>query len=108
MRRHTALRGCIVERKDGVRSTTRFECTNLLEILALKKKRGSACLIQPRASQHKRVMDMRPNPLVGGKDRREIERHIYFDHPKKASMTPNVSINPCVKTQAQRFRPATM
>jgi hypothetical protein len=65
MRRHTALRGCIVERKDSICSTTRFECTNLLKILALKEERSFACLIQPRASQHKRAMDIRPNPLMG-------------------------------------------
>src|SRR4029434_7045931 len=108
MRRHTTPGRRIVERKNGVCRATRFECTNLLEVLAVKKKRSSACLIQSRASQHKRAMDMRPNPLTGRKDRREIERHIYLDHPKKASMTPSVSINPCVKTQAQRLRRATM
>jgi hypothetical protein len=64
MCRHTASRGCIVERKDGVSSTTRFECTNLLKILALKKERGPARLIQSRAREHKRAMNMRPNPLV--------------------------------------------
>jgi hypothetical protein len=65
MRRHTAPRGCLVERKDGICRATRFEGPNLLKILALKKKRGAACLVQPRASQHKRAMNMRPNPLVG-------------------------------------------
>jgi hypothetical protein len=65
MRRYTAPRGCLVERKHGICRATRFERANLLKILALKEKRGAARFIQARACQHKRAMDIRPNPLVG-------------------------------------------
>jgi hypothetical protein len=65
MRRHTTAGRCIVERKNGVCRPARFERANLLKILALKEKRGAACFIQARARQHKRAMDIWPNPLVG-------------------------------------------
>jgi hypothetical protein len=64
MCRHTASRGCVVERKNGICRATRFESTNLLKILALKKERGPARFFQSRAREHKCAMNMRPNPLV--------------------------------------------
>ena len=75
MRRHTAARRCIIERKNGVRSATRFECTDLLEVLALKKERGAGRLIQPRAGQHWRAMNVWPNPFVSRTDAIKFEPH---------------------------------
>ena len=75
MRRHTAPRGYIIERKNGVRSPTRFERTNLLEVLALKKERGAVCLIQPRASQDWRAMNVWSNPFVSRTDAIKFEPH---------------------------------
>jgi hypothetical protein len=80
MRSHTAPGGRIIQRKDSVRSTARFERANLLKVFALKKDRGSACLIQPRTRQNKSAMNMWLDPFVRSKDSREID--IHFDHPK--------------------------
>jgi hypothetical protein len=65
MRRHTASGRPIVERKNGICGATRFERPNLLKIFALKEERCSAGLIQSRARQHKRAMNMWLNPLAG-------------------------------------------
>jgi len=65
MRRHTAPGRRIVERKNGICGATRFERANLLKIFALKEEGGSVGLIQSRACQHKRAMNVRSNPLMG-------------------------------------------
>jgi len=78
MRRHTALRSRIIQGKNGVGRAARLERANLLKILALKKQRRRARLIQSRARQHRRPMNVRPNPLMRRADAIKIYRHIYF------------------------------
>jgi hypothetical protein len=65
MRGHTVLGRRIVKRKNGICGAARFERANLLKIFALKEEGASASLIQSRARQHKRSMNMWSNPLVG-------------------------------------------
>src|SRR5437867_8687977 len=108
MRCHSAPRGGFVQRKDCVSSAASLERADLLKIFALKKQRRAACFIEALARQHWRAMNMCANPLMRRANRSKIELLSYFDHPKKASITPNVSIIPCVRMLAQRFRPATI
>jgi hypothetical protein len=65
MRGHTAPGRHIVKRKNGICGAARLERANLLKVFALKEQRGSAGLIQSRARQHKRAMNMWLNPLMG-------------------------------------------
>jgi hypothetical protein len=94
MCRHAASRRRVIERKDRVRCATRFECANFLKIFAFKEEGSAALLIQARTSQDRCAVNVRSNPLVSRKDCWEVECNIYVDHPKKASITPNMSINP--------------
>ena len=64
MRRHTASRGFIIERKNGIRCTPCLEGTDLLEIFALKKQGRPACVIQPRIRQDGCAMNVWANPFV--------------------------------------------
>jgi hypothetical protein len=75
MSRHAASRDCIIKRKDGIRRAARFKRADFLKIFAFKEQRCSARPIQARASQHRRPMDVRPNPLMGRMDAVEIEGH---------------------------------
>src|SRR5438046_9088754 len=75
MRRHAAPSRCIIEQKNGISRTARFERADLLKIFALKKQRCAGRVVQSRADQHRRPMNVRTNPLMRGADVMKSERH---------------------------------
>ena len=75
MRRHAAPSRCIIEQKNGISRTARFERADLLKIFALKKQRRVGRIVQSRADQHRRPMNVRTNPLMRVADVIKIERH---------------------------------
>ncbi len=74
MRRDTASRNFIIKRKNGISCTACLERADLLEIFTLKKQRRAAGLVDSRARQDRRAMNMRPNPLTRRANAIEIER----------------------------------
>src|SRR5438105_11263049 len=75
MRCHAVSTGRITERKDCIRCSACFERTNLLKIFALEKQRRPARLVQSRARQHWRAMDVCTNPLMRRANVLNIEGH---------------------------------
>jgi len=73
MRCHGASRSCIVKGKDGVSRAAGLERADFLKILALKKQRRPAHLIQSRTRQHRRAIDVRANPLMRRTDFIEVD-----------------------------------
>jgi hypothetical protein len=73
MRRHAALRGFIIKRKNGISCTPCLEGTDLLKIFALKKQGGPARVIQPRIRQDGCAMNVWANPFVRCADRIQVE-----------------------------------
>ena len=65
MRCHTTAGRRVVERKHGIGRATCFKCANLLKVFALKEEGGFAGLIQSRARQYNRAMNVWLNSLVG-------------------------------------------
>src|SRR5260370_42658153 len=74
MRRHTTLCCHIVQREDCVSGAACLKRADLLEIFTLKKQRRAAGLVESRARQDRRAMNMRPNPLTRRANAIEIER----------------------------------
>jgi hypothetical protein len=75
MRRDAAQRGHVIERKDRVCRAARFERANLLKIFALEKQRRAARIIQSRACQHRRIIDVQANPFMRRADAIKINKH---------------------------------
>ena len=64
MRRYTALRARLIERKDRVCCAARFERADLLKIFTFKKHRRPTRLVESLAGQHRRAMNVCTNLLV--------------------------------------------
>jgi hypothetical protein len=75
VRRDAAQRGHVIERKDRVCRAARLERANLLKIFALEKQRRAARIIQSRACQHRRIIDVQANPLMRRADAIKIKKH---------------------------------
>ena len=73
MRRDAALRSFIIESKNGIRCPACLKGTDLLKILAFKKQRCPARVIQPRIRQDRCAMNVRVNPFVRFADRIQTE-----------------------------------